>query len=70
MYLTAGPIVLTLPERRPNCAYLTSAPAQLCGRPLPAKHGRKVLPCPTCRAACAVKGGRAAELPIVYLALQ
>ena len=39
-------------------------------RPLPAKKGRKRLLCPTCRTECAVKGGRAAELPIVYLALQ
>ena len=40
-------------------------------RPLPAKHGRKHLPpCPTCRAAFAVKSRRAAGLPIVYLALQ
>jgi hypothetical protein len=42
----------------------------LVGRPLPAKKGRKRLLCPTCRTECAVKGGRAAELPIVYLALQ
>ena len=35
-------------------------------RPLPAQKGRKRLPCPTCRKECAVKGGRAAELPIVY----
>jgi hypothetical protein len=39
-------------------------------RPLPAKKGRKWLLCPSCRTECAVKGGRAAELPIVYLALQ
>ena len=32
-------------------------------RPLPAKEGRKRLECPTCRKECAVKGGRAAELP-------
>jgi hypothetical protein len=35
-------------------------------RPLPAKKGRKWLLCPTCRTECAVKCGRAAELPIVY----
>jgi hypothetical protein len=35
-------------------------------RPLPASKSRKVLPCPSCRKECAVKGGRAAELPIVY----
>jgi hypothetical protein len=34
--------------------------------PLMAKKGRKWLECPTCRTECAVKGGRAAELPIVY----
>ena len=39
-------------------------------RPLPAQKGRKRLPCPACRVECAVKGGRAAELPIVYIALQ
>jgi hypothetical protein len=39
-------------------------------RPLLAKKGRKRLLCPTCRTECAVKGGRATELPIVYLALQ
>ena len=32
-------------------------------RPLLAKKGRKRLLCPTCRMECAVKGGRAAELP-------
>lgn len=35
-------------------------------RPLLAKKGRKWLLCPSCRTECAVKGGRAAELPIVY----
>jgi hypothetical protein len=35
-------------------------------RPLPVHKGRKHLPCPMCRKECAVKGGRAAELPIVY----
>jgi hypothetical protein len=35
-------------------------------RPLPAKQERKRLLCPTCRKECAVKGGRAAELPTVY----
>jgi hypothetical protein len=35
-------------------------------RPLLANKGRKQLECPTCRKECAVKGGRAAELPIVY----
>ena len=35
-------------------------------RPLLAKKGRKWLPCPTCRTKCAVKGGRAAELSVVY----
>ena len=35
-------------------------------RPLPAQKGRKRLPCPTCRKECAVKGGRAAQLPVVY----
>ena len=39
-------------------------------RPLPAKKGRKRLLCPSCRTECAVKGGRAGALPIVYLALQ
>ena len=39
-------------------------------RPLVAKKGRKRLLCPTCRTECAVKGGRAAGLPIVYLALR
>jgi hypothetical protein len=34
--------------------------------PLALKKGRKRLPCPTCRKECAVKGGRAAELPTVY----
>ena len=35
-------------------------------RLLSASKSRKVLPCPSCRKECAVKGGRAAELPIVY----
>ena len=34
--------------------------------PLVLKKGRKRFPCPTCRTECAVKGGRAAALPIVY----
>jgi hypothetical protein len=34
--------------------------------PLMAKKGRKWLECPTCQTECAVTGGRAAELPIVY----
>ena len=36
------------------------------GRPLPAASGRKRLECPRCRVQCAVKGGRAAELPTNY----
>ena len=39
-------------------------------RPLAARKGRKWLLCPSCRTECAVKGGRVAALPIVYLALQ
>jgi hypothetical protein len=35
-------------------------------RPRPAKKGRKRLECPTCRTECAVKGGRASELPTNY----
>ena len=34
--------------------------------PLPSRKGRKQLNCPTCRKECTVRGGRAAELPIVY----
>ena len=34
--------------------------------PLQLKNGRKQLQCPTCRAVCAVRGGRAGALPIVY----
>jgi hypothetical protein len=36
------------------------------GRPLTAKNGVKRLECPKCRKPCAVKGGRAAELPTNY----
>jgi ankyrin repeat protein len=36
------------------------------GRPLPANGAGKRLECPTCRKECVVKGGRAAELPVVY----
>ena len=35
-------------------------------RPLPASGAGKRLECPKCRKGCAVKGGRAAELPVVY----
>ena len=35
-------------------------------RPLRASGAGKRLECPTCRKACVVKGGRAAELPVVY----
>ena len=35
-------------------------------RPLRASGGAKRLECPKCRKPCAVKGGRAAELPINY----
>jgi hypothetical protein len=40
--------------------------ARLGRRPLRASGAGKRLECPTCRKACAVKGGRAAELPLVY----
>ena len=40
--------------------------AGLPGRPLRASGAGKRLECPTCRKTCAVKGGRAAELPVVY----
>ena len=36
------------------------------GRPLPASGAGKRLECPTCRKDCVVKGGRVAELPVVY----
>ena len=36
------------------------------GRPLRASGVGKRLECPTCRKECVVKGGRAAELPVVY----
>jgi hypothetical protein len=35
-------------------------------RPLVANKGAKRLECPKCRKPCAVKGGRAAELPTNY----
>jgi hypothetical protein len=38
-------------------------------QPLVAKKSRKQLSCPTCRKKCAVKGGRAAELPTVWAIL-
>ena len=38
-------------------------------RPLPARGGRKVLGCPTCRKECNVPRGRAAELPINFMTL-